>query len=270
MNNLKISAQDRGFLYGDGIFETMRVYDGKVFKLNEHIARLFAAAEVVNIKIPVSAAELKRELYRALKKNRSKDASLRVTVTRGEGPFTLTEEKRPKPTIMITAKKFGGYPPAFYSRGIRAEISDIRQNEHSPLAGIKSLNFLNYILARMRARKGGFDEAIILNTAGFVAEAAASNIFLVKGKKILTPSLDSGALPGITRSLVMGIAKKLGLKAEERPISPKELYGAGEVFLTSSLAEVLPVTKIGRRNIGKGSPGAVTKLLHASYKKMYN
>ena len=169
---------------------------------------------------------------------------------------------------MIIAKKYEGNPAQFYSRGISAKISDIRQNEYSPLSGVKSLNFLNYILARIRAQDEGFDEAILMNTKGHIAEAATSNIFLVKDGKLVTPSLDSGLLPGITRKAVIRIAEKLGIGVSERQICRKELPGSDEIFLTNSLSEILPVVKIGRALIGKGSPGDITKLLHAAYKRM--
>jgi len=223
---------------------------------------------VVKIKIPATKTGLKRSLQHFMKKNKLKDASLRITITRGEGAFTLIKVKAGKPSIVIAGRKFKGYPAVFYSDGICAEISAIRQNEHSPLSGIKSLSFLNYILARMHAQENGFNEAVLLNTRGFVAEAATSNIFLVKNKKIITPSLNNSILSGITRSQIIKAAKLLGLKVHERTVSVRELLSADEVFLTSSLAEVLPVVRIGRIQIGKGMPGTVTKLLHACYKKM--
>lgn len=268
MYKTKISVQDRGFLYGDGIFETMRSYDGRIFKLNEHIDRLFNAAKVIKIKIPATRSELKKDIRGFLKNSKLKDASLRITVTRGEGAFTLMGTKDLKPTKIITAKKFKGYPEDLYLRGISARISSIRQDESSPLSGIKSLNFLNYIMARMDVQEKGFDEAILLNTKGYVAEAATSNIFLVKMGRLITPSPDSGILPGITRSQIIKIAKAREKKVSERAVTVGELLSADEVFLTNSLAEVLPVVKIGSIVIGEGKPGNVTKLLHAGYKKM--
>ena len=265
MQNM-ISVFDRGFLYGDGLFETMRSYNGKVFKLDEHLSRLVSSANIVKIKIPLSKIMLKEAIYKNLKAKRLKDAYIRLTVTRGEGAFSLKPSAPAKPKIIIIVKKYEPNPERFYSRGISAKISDIRQNEHSPLSGIKSLNFLNYVLARMRAQDEGFNEAILMNTKGHIAEAATSNIFLVKNGKLITPSLDSGILPGITRRAVIGIAKELGIGVSERPVFPKDLIHSNEVFLTNSMSEILPVVKIGRAVIGKGLPGDITKLLHSAYK----
>ncbi len=269
MNKRAVSEYDRGLLYGDGIFETMRSYDGAIFRLEEHLDRLFGSADMVKIKMPLSKKELKRNIYAAIRKRRLKDASVRITVTRGEGSFRLSDEcKKFDPTLIITARPFKGYPSRYYSCGITVDISAIRQNEFSPLSKIKSLSFLNYILGRMSARERGFDEAIFLNTNGYVAEAATSNIFAVKGKRIFTPSIDSGVIPGITRSCIIKIAQNIGMKVRERKIRAKELVSSDELFLTNSIAEVLPVVRVGRSRIGKGVPGKVTKLLHSCYRKM--
>ena len=169
---------------------------------------------------------------------------------------------------MITVKEFTGYQERSYSRGISAGFSDIIKDEHSPLSKIKTLNFLDCILARMRAQADGFDEAILMNSKGCVAEAATSNIFLVKAGRLATPSLDSGILPGITRAAVIRIARRLDIDAAERAVYPSELTGADEVFFTNSLAEIIPVVKIDRMPIASGRPGALTKLLHGYYKKI--
>ena len=268
MKDAKVPISDRGFLYGDGLFETMRCYNGKVFKLTEHISRLFRSSEVIKMMVPYSRRELERATCLLLKANRLKDAYVRLTVTRGEGSFALMRSRAVQPNVVITAKEFKGYPKNFYSRGISAQISDIRQDERSPLSGIKSLNFLDHIVARIRAQDDGFDEAILINTKGHISEAATSNIFLIKDGCLLTPSLDGGILPGITRCVVIHVAGKLGIKVAERSISSKELLGADEVFLTNSLAEILSVVKVNRARIGAGSPGRITKLLHAAYRQM--
>ena len=167
----------------------------------------------------------------------------------------------------MVAKAFEGYPAWMQSRGLSAKVVNIRQNELSPLSGIKSHNFLGYILARLHAKEDGFDEAILKNTKGCIAEAATSNIFLVKRGRIITPDLSSGVLPGITRKTILQIAKRLRLNMKERPVTHKELMEADEVFLTNSLAEVLPVTKLDGKPIGIGRPGEITKLLHIAYQK---
>jgi branched-chain amino acid aminotransferase len=268
IDKAKISIFDRGFLYGDGLFETMRSYSGKTFKTGEHMTRLFNSSRLMKIKIPYSSSGIEKAIRGLLKINGIKDASIRITATRGEGFFSLERYKQSRANVVITVREFNGYPERFYSRGITAEISRIRQNEYSPSSSIKTLNFLNYILARYAAQDSGYDEAILVNMKNNVAEAAASNIFLAKDNALFTPSLDSGILPGVTRSAVIGLAKKLGIKVSQKAISRKELAGADEVFLTSSLAEVLPVVKIGRAAIGSGRPGKITKLLHAAYRKM--
>ena len=250
----KISIFDRGFLYGDGLFETMRSYGGKIFKIDEHLSRLFDSSKALNINIPYSKRKLREASYNSIKRNALKDAYIRITVTGSEN-------------VIILIKEFSGRPRKNYIDGTSATVSKITLNEHSPLAGKKTLNFLNYLLAKEDARHSGYDEAILLNTKGNVAEGATSNIFLVKNGKLLTPSLNDGILPGITRRTVIGLAKKLKIAVAEKHISRKELMSADEVFLTNSLAELLPVIKINRTVIGNGQPGAITKLLYAAYRQ---
>ena len=263
----KVSVFDRGFLYGDGLFETMRAYNGRILKLGGHLSRLFGSAKIMMMNIPYSKKNLERAVYKTLKSNRLKEAYIRLTVTRGEGAFTLKGGRISKPNIVIAVKEFTPYPERSYSCGISAGISDITKDEHSPLSKIKTLNFLDCILARMRARSDGFDEAILENSKGCVAEAATSNIFLVKEGRLATPSLDSGILPGITRAAVIRIAGRLGIDVAERAVYRNELTGADEVFLTNTLAEIMPVVKIDHMPIGGGRPGRITKLLHKAYQQ---
>ena len=263
----KICIYDRGFLYGDGVFETMRAYAGIIFMLDEHIGRLFAALKILKIKIPYGRGYLKNAVYRSLDINGLKSAYIRITITRGAGVFGIFHKSISEPCIIIAVKEFEGDPDRAYKKGISAVIVDVRQDECSVLRRIKSLNFLNYVIARMQARKKGFDEAILLNTRGEITEAATSNLFLVKNETIVTPSLDSGILPGITRKVILNIARKLSIRVSERKVSPRELISCDEIFLTNSLAEVLPVTKLGAKKIGGGLPGEITKLLHISYQK---
>lgn len=253
----KVSVNDRGFLYGDGVFETMRSYAGVVFKIDRHLNRLFKSLEILKIRQSYSKTEFKKAVYRTLGANGLKNAYIRLTITRGDA----------SPTAVIVVREFEGYPATIYRSGITATIANTRQNEYSPLAGIKSLNFLNYIISKEEAKTGGFDDAILINTKGDIAEGSTSNVFMVKKNELITPSISCGILPGITRSVVIEIAGRMKMKVEERRISPKELLSASEVFLTNSLVEVLPVTKIGAKRIAKGSPGDLTKLLHISYQK---
>ena len=262
-----ISIFDRGFMYGDGVFETMRVCAGVVFMLDEHLVRLNRSMKSAWIRPPYSNSYLQSQIYRLLRANKLSGAYVRLTVTRGEGRFGIEHKDALRPHVVIIAKEFNSYPDRMFNRGISARIVSMAQNEFSPLAGIKSLNFLNYIMARLEAQDAGADEAIILNTRGYVAESPTSNIFSVQGNRLVTPSVSSGALPGITRSLVISLAKRLGLKVTEKLLTRRELMDSDEIFLTNTLAEILPVTKVNRRKIGSGAPGPVTGLLRLSYRK---
>lgn len=267
IRDAKISVFDRGFLYGDAVFETMRSYAGIVFRLDEHLARIFRSFGIMKLRPPYDRRRIKESIYGTIESNRLKSASVRLTVTRGEGSFAIGRRDPSAPNVVISARDFEGCPARMYGRGISAKIVKARQNERAPLSSVKSANFLNHILARLDAEKGGCDEAILMNTRGLVAEAATSNIFLVKGNGIFTPSLESGALAGITRGVVIEMARGLGLRVVEGKVSPGRLIDAGEVFLTNSLVEILPVTSIDSRKIGRGKPGEITKLLHISYQK---
>jgi len=267
MVDAKVSIFDRGFLYGDGVFETMRSYAGVIFRLEEHLDRLFDALSLLKIKAAYSKKYLTDAVYENLSVNGLKSANIRISVTRGEGILGIGYRDEFVPNTVIVTKELREYPDWMYLKGISAKVVDVRQNEHSPVPKIKSLNFLNYILARQSAKEKGFDEAILMNTTNYIAEASTSNIFLVKRSRIITPSQDSGLLSGITRGVIIKIAKRLRLDIEEDKIPYVELLGADEVFLTNSLVEVLPVTKLDSKKVGKGIPGEITKLLHVSYQK---
>ncbi len=267
IDKAKISIFDRGFLYGDGLFETMRGYSGVVFKLDEHLDRLYGSMKKIKIKAPYSKSYMKDVIYGLLETNSLKNAYIRIAVTRGEGYFGMTHRDALYPNVVIIEKEFEGYPSYMYTAGIKAQTARYRQNELSPLSGIKSTSFLNYILARLEAEEDGADEAVLLNTKGHVAEAATSNIFIVKGERLITPSLGSGILPGIARCVVLDIARRLKLRAHEKAVLPRELGSADEIFLTNSLAEVLPVTELDSKRVGDGKPGELTRLLHISYQK---
>ncbi len=263
----RVSVFDRGFMYGDGVFETMRSYAGIVFKLDEHVDRLYTSLRVLGIRPPYAKERMKAIVSRSLKVNSLKSAYIKIVVTRGEGRFGIGYKDAFKPNVVVVAKNFDGYPGWMFEKGISAEVAGIRQNDQSVLSRVKSLNFLGYILARFEAKDMGYDEAILENTSGHVAEAATSNIFLVKKDALVTPSVLSGILPGIARATVIGIARKIGMPIKEKTVLRKDLLNADEVFLTNSLAEILPVTKIGPRRIGSGKPGEVTKLLRICYQK---
>jgi branched-chain amino acid aminotransferase len=261
----KISVFDRSFLYGDAAFETMRGYAGVVFRLDAHIARMLSALEALKIKHAYTAKYLSGAVYRTLRANSLKNAYVRLVVTRGEGRFGIGYKDEFRPNLVIVAKEFEGYPE-WMSRGISARITGV-VNEYSPLSRLKTANYLGLILARSDAKGRGYDEAVLTNTRDEVTEAATSNIFLVKGRLLVTPAVSCGALPGVTRAVIIETAKKLRIRAAERAVPRRELLAADEIFLTNSLAEVLPVTRVDSKKIGSGSVGPVTKLLHVSYQK---
>lgn len=263
----KVSVFDRGFMYGDGVFETMRSYAGVVFKADEHIKRLYTSLAVLGIKPPCRKSRLRDIIYKTLRVNGLSAAYIKVSVTRGEGRFGIGYSDDFRPNMVVVAKDFEGYPEWMFDKGISAAVAGIRQNELSVLSRVKSMNFLGYILARFEAKDMGYDEAILVNTRGRVCEAATSNIFIVKRGTLVTPSVLDGVLPGITRAAVIQIAKRLGLRVTEKPVRPEELGSCDEIFLTNSLAEILPVTRIARRAVGSGSPGEITKLLRISYQR---
>ena len=266
--NAKVSVFDRGFLYGDGVFETMRSYNGVVFKLDEHLYRLNRSLKITEIKIPYPAAFLKKQVYGLLKVHKINDAYIRITVTRGVGTIGLAKITCKRPTIMIVVNKFVPYPETMYKKGVSLKTVSAAQNENSPASMIKSTSFLNYILARLEAKKGGFDDAIMLNSKKRICESTVSNIFMVKGRDLITPPAEEGVLPGITREVILSLAARLGLKAREKALNLKRLYSADEVFLTNSLMEVMSVSEVDGRFIGSGKPGEFTHKIHLKYKKI--
>jgi len=255
----KVSVLDRGFLYGDGVFETLRAYKGTIFQCDSHIDRLFRSAEAIYLKIPFTKDYIKEGLYKCLKANYLQDAYLRISITRGRGKIGLDIEEGIRPTLVVLSKAFTGYPEDLYRRGIPASVVTTRRIPPSALnPEIKSLNFLNNILARAEAAHYGAMEGIMLNIEGYVAEGTVSNIFIVKDGIIKTPPPHVGILNGVTRSTIIGLARGHGLPCREEAFSPEELYRADECFITSTMYEVMPVTSINNKKIGNGKPGEVT------------
>ncbi len=251
--NFKVSILDSGLFYGQGVFETMRSYDGRVFALDKHLHRLLKSLPAVKIKCPYSAKELARAINKVLRLNNFKDAYIRLTVWQGE--------KRANTLIFV--KNF----PSYYKKGFRGLIADYPVNEKSPLAGIKSTNYLLFHLARKNAEEKGFDEALFLNTKGFLAEGSRSNIFFVKNGQIFTPALKCGCLPGITRGIVISLARSLEIPVKEEKLRAERLFGCEEAFLTSSLMEIMPLAKVNNKVINKGKAGQITTWLQEEYKK---
>lgn len=256
-----IPAFDRGLLHGYGLFETMRSYGGRVFRLEEHYRRLAEGASTIHIGLPLSLEELRAAIDVLLERNALPDARIRLTVTAGPVP----EAGEARPTIMLFTTPLTDYPPELYERGMSAVTSAIRRNEISPLSRVKSLNYLDNLLAREEALRRGADHAILLNTRGLVAEGSSSNVFVVDGETLLTPDLASGALPGITRAVVIEIAPQAGLTVRERQVAPETLSGAEEAFLTGSVMGIMPLTRLDGAPIGSGRPGPKATLLRRLY-----
>ena len=267
--NAKISVFDHGLLYGDGVFEGIRAYNGRVFKLKEHIDRLFYSAKAILLDIPMSPAHLMKATLATLRANRLRDAYVRLVVTRGVGNLGLNPRSCRKPTVFIIAGKIQIYPAELYERGMDIVTVPTVRNLHSAVnPAIKSLNYLNNILAKIEANNAGVEEAVMLNADGYVAECTADNLFIVRNGSLLTPPLSAGALHGITRGTVMELAAKQGMDVLEPNITRYDLFNADECFLTGTGAEIMPVIKIDGRIIGQGKPGAVTRRLTEAFKNL--
>ena len=262
----RISVFDHGLLYGDGIFEGIRAYNGRVFKLKEHIDRLFCSAKAILLEIPMSHADVMAAVVETCRRNKIRDGYIRLVVTRGPGTLGLNPKGCKTPSVIIIAGKIQLYPPELYQQGMDIVTVPTTRNLHSALnSAIKSLNYLNNILAKLEANHAGCEEAIMLNAEGFVAECTGDNIFIVKDEELLTPPLSAGALYGITRCVVMDLAAQSGLKVSEPNLTRYDLFNADECFLTGTAAELMPVVKIDGRVIGAGKPGPVTASLMTQY-----
>jgi len=265
----KISVYDHGLLYGDGVFEGIRAYNGIVFKLKEHIDRLYKSAHPIFLKIPLTKEQISEAVLETLKKNNLKDAYIRLVVTRGVGDLGLDPRKCPKASIIIiTEPLLQLHSAEKVENGINTVITWVKRNPvDTQTHEMKSLNYLNSILGKIEANNIGADEAICLDKTGYVCEGVGENIFIVRDGKLLTPPLSSGALDGITRTLIIRLAKKLGIEIIERNITPNELFTADEVFFTGTAAEVAPIREVNKRAIGSGKPGPVTKLIMQEFEK---
>jgi branched-chain amino acid aminotransferase len=255
----KVSVFDHGLLYGDGVFEGIRAYNGRVFKLKEHVDRLFSSAHSILLEIPMSRAELCRATVETIRANKLKDAYIRLVVTRGVGTLGLNPRSCKNPSVIIIAGKIQVYPPEMYARGMDMVTVPTVRNLHSAVnPAIKSLNYLNNILAKIEANNAGVEEAVMLNAEGYVTEGTADNLFIVKHGALFTPPLSAGALYGITRATVIELAEASGVKVSEPNLTRYDLFNADECFLTGTGAEIMPVVKIDGRVIGAGKPGPLT------------
>jgi len=266
----RVSVFDHGVLYGDGVFEGIRSYNRLVFKLKEHIDRLYESAGAIKLKIPLAKTNMIKAVIATLRANRLNDAYIRLVVTRGEGDLGLDPKKCDGlPTIFIIADKIKLYPEKFYKQGLEIIVASTRRNVCEALSPeIKSLNYLNNILAKMEATKAGVEEAIMLNYDGHVAECTGDNIFIAKGGRLFTPPVTAGILKGITRQSVLDIAGRSGIAASENILTTRDLFGADECFLTGTAAEIVPVAKIDNKVIGKGKPGEITFKLREEFGKL--
>jgi len=264
----KISVFDHGLLYGDGIFEGIRAYNGSVFRLKEHIDRLYRSAHMIMLEIPMAKEQMIQAVLETLRKNSLKDSYIRLIVTRGVGDLGLNPKKCAKPTIIIITDTITLHKVEAKEKGVTAMLSWVKRDPVDATSHeIKSLNYLNSILAKIEANIAGVDEAICLDKNGFICEGVAENIFMVKNGKLFTPPSYTGALQGITAEEVMRLARRLGYDVEEKNITPYELFNAEEAFFTGTAAEIIPVREINKRTVDSGKPGPITKKLIAEFSK---
>jgi branched-chain amino acid aminotransferase len=263
-----VSVFDHGFLYGDGIFETLRAYDGRLFRVDEHLARLKESAKRLKIPLPCALPVLRRLMFQTLTTNQLRNALIRIAVSRGAGPIGLDPALCRKPTIVIIPRAFNGCSPVQYRKGLKVAIVSVRRTPSKALdSRIKSMNFLNNILAKIQAKENHADEGLMLSLDGYLSEGSVSNLFLVKERRLYTPAANLGILVGITRQVVIGLSKKVRIPVREARLKPSDLYKADECFLTNTSMEIMPVVKADGIKIGDGKPGPVTRLLHEVYRE---
>ncbi|PKQ28508.1 MAG: branched-chain-amino-acid transaminase [Candidatus Anoxymicrobium japonicum] len=264
----KVSVFDHGLLYGDGVFEGIRVYDRNVFMLDAHLKRLYNGAKVIRLDIPMALSELKAKVCETVKANGITDGYVRLVITRGKGDLGLSPSKCANPSVIIIASTIKIYPDEVYQRGLKlVTVSTRRNNPDSLSPQIKSLNYLNHILAHIEVQHAGADEGLVLNDSGYVTECVVDNFFVVLDGEVITPPTNDGALNGITRMAVFQICGEAGVPIREEHLSLVECYTADECFLTGTAAEIAPVTHIDGRPIADGKPGPLTVKLMREFKE---
>src|SRR4051794_33128335 len=265
----KISVYDHGLLYGDGVFEGIRSYGGKVFRLDEHLERLWDSAKAIWLEIPMTREAMAKAVIDTLKVNKIDDGYIRLIVTRGAGTLGLDPNRTSNPQVIIITDKISLYPQELYEKGLEI-ITVSTQRSHSAALSprIKSLNYLNNILAKIEGLQAGCIEALMLNHKGEVAECTGDNIFLVRKGELWTPPLEAGILDGVTRDAVIEVARNAEIEVRETPLTKHDVYIADECFLTGTAAEIIPVVKVDSRTIGTGKPGAVTRDLEERFKAL--
>ncbi|MCF7838987.1 MAG: branched-chain-amino-acid transaminase [Candidatus Marinimicrobia bacterium] len=265
----KVSVFDHGLLYGDGVFEGIRIYNGRVFMLTEHLDRLYDSAKAIALKMPMTKDELRQAVVATCRANRLRNGYIRLVVTRGVGTLGLNPYLCKRAEVIIIAASIQLYPPELYEQGLKiVTVGTLRNAAEALNPRIKSLNYLNNVLAKIEALNAGVMECIMLNPAGQVAEASGDNIFAVRGRTLTTPPCWCGALRGITRDAVMELAGQAGYDVREEVMNRYDLYTADEVFLTGTAAEIIGVVEIDRRVIGAGCPGPVTQELEAAFREL--
>lgn len=265
--NAKVSLYDHGLLYGDGVFEGIRVYSGRIFQCEAHLDRLWDSAKAIRLTIPTSRDDFRAAMYETVKANNFTDCYIRACVTRGVGYLGISPKNCTAPTAFIIADTIELYPIELYEKGMSVITSSVIRNHPNALSSrIKSMNYLNNILAKIEAIDAGVPEAIMLNHSGNVAECTSDNIFIIRDGQVLTPTTSDGILEGITREAVIKLCGKLGIPCAEKTLQRHDLYIADECFLTGTAAEVVPVTKIDGRAIGGGQVGPITKKLQDAFK----
>jgi len=268
ISHAKISPLDHGFLYGYGLFETMRAYNGSIFHLDQHLIRLQKSTETLNLASQLIPSELEKACYDVLNANKLIDARIRLTISAGEGALIPNPATCNNITLFIAAQKLIDLPSEKYEKGFKTVLSSWRRNSQSPLSRLKSTCYMENVLAKQEATTVGADEALILNEQGHLCEGSATNIFLVNNNTLVTPSTESGALPGITRATILESAHSTGIKAIERVVKPAELINADEAFLTNSIIEIMPLTLFANNPIGNGKPGTLTRNLMSIYRRL--
>ncbi|MFA4824202.1 MAG: branched-chain-amino-acid transaminase [Methanoregula sp.] len=264
----KVSVFDHGFLYGDGVFEGIRAYNGKIFRLKEHLDRLFDSAKTIDIHPPISKEEMTEAICETLRKNNLKDAYIRPIITRGVGDLGLDPRKCPKPSVIIIAVTWGAMYGDLYEKGLKGVTVSVRRNPAESMPpNVKSLNYLNNILAKIEANYKGGDEAIFFDTNGYLSEGSGDNLYIVKNGEIVTPPTLNN-LRGVTRMVLIEAAKSLGITVKEQNMGYFDLYTADEIICTGTAAEVAPITWVDGRTIGSGKPGPVTRQLMAAFKSI--
>ncbi|CCW08060.1 MULTISPECIES: branched-chain-amino-acid transaminase [Bacillus] len=265
----KVSVYDHGYLYGDGVFEGIRVYSGNVFRLREHLVRLYESAKSILLEIPYSLDEVTNIVVETIRQNKLSNGYIRLVVSRGAGNLGLDPDSCKKPNVVVIAEQLSLFPQEYYENGIPVVTVATRRNRPDVLSPqVKSLNYLNNILVRIEAKLAGVQEALMLNDQGYVAEGSGDNVFIVKGNKLITPPSSAGALEGITRNAILEIGEKLGYDVREELFTRHDVYVADEVFLTGTAAEVIAVTTVDGRTIGLGQTGPHTNRLLEEFRKL--